>query len=132
MKNYEQLSAKELKAHLDKVNEEKAALAHALESRREEEKRALADEIKAFITERGHDVSDIAALVSGRKRRSTKAPAANVGYARYADPENPSNTYVRGRLPNWLIDKMSANGYDPGSAEQRAEFKEQHLVRVAA
>lgn len=132
MKNYEQLSANELKAHLDQVNEQKAALARALEQRHEEEKRALADEIKALITDRGHDVSEIVELVNGRKRRGTKAPATNAGYARYADPENPSNTYVRGRLPNWLIDKMSANGYDPGSAEQRAEFKEQHLVRVAA
>jgi len=42
------------------------------------------------------------------------------------------NTYLRGRLPNWLVEKMSANGNDPSSAEQRAQFKEQHLVKVAA
>lgn len=132
MKNFEQLSANELQTHLEKVNQEKAALARALETRREEEKRALAAEVRAIIKERGHDLDEIVELVNGRKGRGAKRSTVNAGYARYADPENPSNTYVRGRLPNWLIDKMSANGYDPASPEQRAEFKEQHLVRVAA
>ena len=132
MENYEQLSAQELKAHLENLSAEKEALARALEARREEEKRTLANEIRQMISERGYDVEEITLLVLGRKRRRAAANEANASYARYADPDNPNNTYIRGRLPNWLVEKMSANGYDPTSAEHRAEFKEQHLVRVAA
>jgi DNA-binding protein H-NS len=132
MEHYAQLSSDELKAHLDKLDAEKKALAQALETRREDEKRALADEIKAMIKDRGYDLDEITELVLGRKRRRAKSADANASYARYADPDNPNNTYIRGRLPNWLVEKMSANGYDPSSAEHRAQFKEQHLVKVAA
>jgi DNA-binding protein H-NS len=132
MENYERLSADDLKAHLERLDAEKTALSRALESRREQDKRRLATEIKVLIKERGHDVGEIAELVLGRRRRAGAQPDPNAGYTRYADPDNPNNTYVRGRLPNWLIEKMSANGYDPHSPEQRAQFKEQHLVRVAA
>jgi DNA-binding protein H-NS len=132
MENYEQLSAQELRAHLENLDAEKQALARALEARREDEKRALADEIKAMVKERGYDLDDIVGLVVGRKRKRGAANDANASYARYADPDNPNNTYIRGRLPTWLVEKMSANGYDPSSAEDRARFKEQHLVKVAA
>lgn len=132
MEQYEQLSAQELKAHLENLSAEKEALARALEERRDEEKRTLADEIRQQIAERGYDLEEITALVLGRKRRRGSANEANASYARYADPDNPGNTYIRGRLPNWLVEKMSANGYDPTSAEHRAEFKEQHLIKVAA
>jgi DNA-binding protein H-NS len=131
MKNYEELSAEELKAELEELAAKEQALARALEARREEEKRELGNEIKAMIKERGHDIEEIVSLVFGRKSRSDKSGASNASYARYADPDNPNNTYLRGRLPNWLVKKMSANGYDPGSAEQRAQFKEEHLVKLA-
>jgi DNA-binding protein H-NS len=132
MEHYEQLSAQELKAHLETLQAEKQALARALDARREDEKRELAEEIKTMIKDRGYDLEEIAHLVAGRKRRNGKSGDANASYARYADPENPNNTYIRGRLPNWLVEKMSANGYDPASAEDRAQFKEQHLVKAAA
>ncbi|NBC46918.1 MAG: H-NS histone family protein [Gammaproteobacteria bacterium] len=132
MEQYEQLSADELKAHLENLDAEKQALARALEARQQQEKRELADQIKGMITERGYDAEEITGLVLGRKRRNGKAADTSAGYARYADPDNPNNTYLRGRLPNWLVEKMSANGYDPRSAEHRAQFKEQHLVKIAA
>ncbi|NBC46429.1 MAG: H-NS histone family protein [Gammaproteobacteria bacterium] len=130
MKNYEELSAAELKAELEEMAAKEQALKRALEARREQEKYELANEIKTMIKERGHDIEEVTDLVFGRKRRSGASGGSNASYARYADPKNPNNTYLRGRLPNWLVEKMSANGYDPNSAEQRAQFKEEHLVRI--
>jgi DNA-binding protein H-NS len=132
MEHNENLTAAELKAQIENLKAEQQALARALEERKEQEKRDLAEAIQGMITERGYDLEEITTLVLGRKRRNSKSPTANASYARYADPDNPNNTYLRGRLPNWLVEKMSANGYDPNSAEQRAQFKEEHLVKVAA
>ncbi len=138
MDNTQQLTADELKAQLDALNQERQALKAALEHRRESEKVELAGEIKVLINERGHDLEEIADLLigrtTGRKRRRQRAAAndANANYTRYADPDNPENVYTRGRMPNWLTEKMAANGFDPTNAEHRAQFKEQHLVQLAA
>lgn len=132
MVHYDQLNANELKAHLETLNAKKEALARALEARREEEKRDLIAEIKTMITERGHDVAEITDLIVGRKRRTPKAGRSTGNYGRFADPDNPNNVYTRGRMPHWLIDKMAANGFDPTNAEHRAQFKDQHLVQLAA
>ncbi len=132
------LSADELNAQLEALTAEREALHAALVHRREAEKTELAAEIKALINERGHDVEEIAQLLqgrsSGRKRRRQRAAAndSNASYTRYADPDNPENTYTRGRMPTWLIEKMAANGFDPSDAEHRAQFKQQHLVELAA
>ncbi len=132
------LSADELQAQLEAISQQREALKTALEHRHEAEKTELAAEIKALITDRGHDVEEIAQLLqdrsSGRKRRRQRAAAndSNASYTRYADPDNPENTYTRGRMPTWVIEKMAANGFDPADAEHRAQFKQQHLVELAA
>lgn len=136
--NNQQLTADELKAQLDALNQEREALKAALEHRREAEKVELAGEIKTLVNERGQDIEEIAELLvgrtRGRQRRRQRAAAndTNASYTRYADPDNPENVYTRGRMPNWLTEKMAANGFDPTNAEHRAQFKEQHLVQVAA
>jgi DNA-binding protein H-NS len=50
-----------------------------------------------------------------------------VSYATYVDPDNPSNTYVRGVLPGWMKDQMKATGFDPKNKEDRETFKQKHL-----
>ena len=138
MDDMHHLSADELQAQIEAVNAEREALKAALEHRHEAEKTELAAEIKALITERGHDVEEIAQLLqgraSGRKRRRQRAAAndSTANYIRYADPDNPENTYSRGRMPTWLVEKMAANGFDPNDAEHRQQFKQQHLVELAA
>lgn len=133
MEHYQQLSAEELKAQLEQIEAQKAALADALRARAEDEKRALAEEIRRLIQERGFDLEDISdRVLSGLKRRRAGSSSdVNAGYTRYADPDDPQNVYVRGRMPSWMVEKMSAHGYDPSSAEHRAEFKEKHLIRVS-
>ncbi|MFP4076477.1 MAG: H-NS histone family protein [Halochromatium sp.] len=132
--NDEYRSAEEIQAHLEQLRQDQAALEQALKDRRKEEKKELAAEIKNMIIERGHDVFEIAELLLGgqKKRRRTAANSASSGYTLYADPDNPERVYSRGRMPQWLIDKMAANGFDPSDAQQRQQFKEQHLTPLAA
>ncbi len=132
--NDEYRSAEEIQAHLEKLRQDQATLEQALKDRRKEEKKALAAEIKVLIDERGHDVLEIADLMRGgqKKRRRPAANKDNSSYIHYADPDNPDRVYVRGRLPQWLTEKMAANGFDPKNAEHRQQFKEQHLTPLAA
>lgn len=138
MNTTEHLSADELKAQLEAITAEREALHVALQQRREAEKANLAAEIKTMISERGHALEEITELVIGRslngkrRRSASSANDAQANYTRYADPDNPDNTYTRGRMPAWLIDKMAANGFDPSDAEHRQQFKSEHLVQLAA
>lgn len=131
--NDEARSAEEIQAHLEQLRQDQAALEQALKDRRKEEKKDLAAEIRDMILERGHDVAEIADLLSSpKKRRRSTTHSTNSSYTHYADPDNPKNVYSRGRMPQWLIDKMAANGFDPSDAEQRQQFKEKHLKPLAA
>lgn len=138
MDNIHQLSADELKAQLEALNQQRQTLSVALEQRADQERADLAAEIKTLISERGHDLEEITELVIGRsinrkrRRSASSANDAQANYTRYADPDNPANTYTRGRMPAWLIDKMAANGFDPSDAEHRQQFKTEHLVQLAA
>lgn len=132
MIDIDQMNVTELNAELERLAQQQAELAGVLERREEEEKIALANEIKAMISERRYRIDEIVELVLGRKSRKSSSDLSNKSYVRYANPDNPHQTYVRGRMPAWLTELMSANGYDPASPEHRAAFKEQHLVRVAA
>ncbi|NEX15126.1 MAG: H-NS histone family protein [Halochromatium sp.] len=130
----ENRSAEEIQAQLEQLRQSQAALERVLEERQQEEKKDFIGEIKQLITDRGHHPEDIAELLSGgkRKRRSSRTGKSNADYTPYVDPDNPENVYTRGRMPNWLIKKMAANGFDPTNAEHRAQFKDQHLVQRAA
>ncbi|MEA3640258.1 MAG: H-NS histone family protein [Lamprobacter sp.] len=137
MDDMHHLSADELNAQLEALTAEREALHAALIHRREAEKAELAAEIKALISERGHELEQIIELIVGRstgrkRRRQRAANDSTANYIRYADPDNPENVYIRGRMPNWLTEKMAANGFDPDDAEQRQQFKDQHLIKLAA
>ncbi|MEA1052246.1 H-NS histone family protein [Lamprobacter modestohalophilus] len=138
MDTTEHLSADELKAELAALNQQRSHLSAALQQRAEQERIDLAAEIKTLISERGHALEEITELVIGRslnrkrRRSASSANDAQANYTRYADPDNPANTYTRGRMPAWLIDKMAANGFDPADVEHRQQFKTEHLVQLAA
>lgn len=126
---YEKLSVEELEAKLAEAAEAQAAIEQLMDQRLEEAKGELVQEIRDLITERGHEVDDIADLLrKGRRRRKAAAQRKGAGrYAYYVDPENPENVYTRGPLPKWFRAKMEEKGLDPASTEDRSTFKQNHL-----
>lgn len=127
-------STEEIQTQLDQIKQEQNALERALEARLKDEKKAFVEELKQLIAERGYQHDDIAEQLGARQRkqRIKRSGAGSGNYTQYVDPDNPENVYIRGRMPYWLIEKMAANGYDPENAEQRQQFKEQHLQKIAA
>jgi DNA-binding protein H-NS len=128
----QQLSEEEIQRRLSDLENNRAALEKALEQRRQQTKKELAQEIKEMILERGHDVGEIADLLLGKRRGAAKVHSAGRSYVRYVDPANPDNVYKRGVLPRWMKEQMSANGLDPKSREDRETFKHKHLHRLDA
>ena len=79
----------------------------------------------------GHDLEEITGQLLPRRRRAAginKTRKSGSGdYIRYIDPDNPNNVYVRGVLPGWMKEKMTALGLDPSNREDREFFKANHL-----
>ncbi len=92
--NVDKLSLKEL---VDLDAKVKKALVQARERERAELKKKVAD----LAETHGFSVNDLFGLARGR----TPGKGKSVGVAKYANPENKSDTWTgRGRKPNWLID----------------------------
>jgi DNA-binding protein H-NS len=129
--DFHTLSVEELQQQLQQVEQSKADLEKALYQRWNESKTELAQEIRDKIEQKGYDVEEIVALVLPRKRRATaQVRKGGRSYTKYVDPENPDNIYVRGVLPGWMKDKMTAQGYDPSIKEDREAFKANYLQAV--
>jgi hypothetical protein len=84
----------------------------------------------SFSGKRG--VGDSAALK--RWRRMGKASVGLRGVGNYIeafwpDPDDAGNVCVRGPLPVWLREKMTAAGFDPDRKDHRDVFKQRHLIR---
>lgn len=125
---YNNLSVDELQAQLQQVEQNKVDLEKALYQRWHEAKAELAHEIREMIDSRGYDTEEILELVAPkRKRAGVSAKKGNRSYTRYVDPENPSNVYLRGVLPKWMKEKMTAQGYDPSVKDDREAFKANYL-----
>lgn len=130
--DYKTLSVDELQAQLQQVEQSKVDLEKALYQRWHEAKAELAHEIREMIESRGYEHDEILDLVVPKRRRGGGGAAAaakkgNRNYVRYVDPEDPDNVYVRGVLPKWMKEKMSAQGYDPSVKEDREAFKANYL-----
>lgn len=126
--DYQNLSLDELKAELQQLEESKADLEKTLYQRWHEAKTELAYEIREMIDTRGYDAEEILELVAPKRRRvGAGTKKGNRSYTRYVDPENPNNVYIRGVLPKWMKDKMTAQGYDPSVKEDREAFKANYL-----
>ncbi|MEA3274504.1 MAG: H-NS histone family protein [Pseudomonadota bacterium] len=124
---YENLSVDEIQQQLENLDKNRADLEKALEQRHQQAKYDLVQHIKDLIQENGYEISEIAVLLGGRKRRTPAAKPSTRQYVRYVDPEDSNNVYVRGVLPGWMKQKMLDQGYDPTSKEDREAFKANYL-----
>ena len=122
------LSVDEIQQQLDELAQSQADLEAALEQRQQQAKYDLAQEIKDLVQDRGYDLSEIAALLGTRRRRSGGGKkAGSRQYTKYVDPDNAENVYVRGVIPGWMKQKMTDQGYDPSSKQDRETFKANSL-----
>lgn len=126
---FESMSIDEIQARLHNLNNDRAALERALEYRRQQTRKDLAQEVREMILSRGHDLSDILDLAGSKKRGAGRGVRQARSYARYVDPTNPENSYVRGVLPGWMKEQMVARGLNPKLKADRETFKEQYLEK---
>jgi DNA-binding protein H-NS len=127
--SFANLSEDEIRQRLTNMESDRVALERALDQRRQQSKKDLAAEVRDLILDRGYDVAEIAGLLGGKKRGGARAKAAR-SYSRYVDPNNPENVYVRGVLPRWMKEQMTAKGLDPSDKADRETFKAEHLNRL--
>lgn len=123
---YANLSVEEIRRQLEEAESRKAELNRMLETRREQGKEGVIDQIRNLIESNGYDYEEIVPQITPKKKRGKKSVSSRE-YTRYVDPENAANVYVRGVLPGWMKDKMRAQGYDPSSKEDREAFKTNSL-----
>jgi DNA-binding protein H-NS len=128
MSDLSDLSLEQLRLRMQELAAEQERLETVAKQRAEADKHDLAQEIRQRILDSGYELGEMLNLVQGRKRGlSVRTTAVRSGWV---DPENPSNTYVRGPVPGWLRDKMIAAGADPTDKAQREAFKREHLQRA--
>lgn len=123
---YANLSVEEIRRQLEEAESRKAELNRMLETRREQGKEEVIEQIRTLIESHGYDYDEILPLVRSKKKRGKKSVSSRE-YTRYVDPENDSHVYVRGVLPGWMKDKMRAQGFDPSSKKDREAFKANSL-----
>ena len=129
--SFTDLSLDEIQERLSSLETDKVALKRALEQKKQQSKKELAQEIKDLIISRGYEVSDIAEYLGPRKRGGARVKGGRT-YVRYVDPENSRNVYVRGVLPGWMKDQMAAHGLNPKDKNDRETFKREHLQKTEA
>src|SRR4051794_1894037 len=98
--NVDKMSLKDL---VDLEAKVKKALAAARDRERNELKKKMADMAETH----GFSVAELFGATRGRGPGKNKS----IGLAKYANPENRSDTWTgRGRKPNWLVDRLKKGG----------------------
>lgn len=106
--DYKSMSRKQLEKHLEEV---KKALKTVTERERREALKAAEKAAADFGFSLADLTSEAEAPAKARKTRGKKSPA--VSKPKYANPENPSDTWTgKGRQPNWYRAAI-ANGISP-------------------
>ncbi|MFE8033567.1 H-NS histone family protein [Thiohalocapsa marina] len=126
MGTYEHLDIDALHQHKQEIEQQQVEIERLLKVKLKEAKGDFVRELRAQIEAKGYEVSDIANQLLGRKRGGGAERTGSY----YVDPDDAGNTYKRGPLPQWLKEKMLAQGFDPTVREQRDAFKAEHLNLV--
>lgn len=115
-----------LQQQLKDLEAQKAQLEQVLQAKRGERKKELVAEFKARLAEEGFDFEEICGKIDGRKGRRA---SSSRDYPTFVLKDDSGLTYVRGPIPQWMKDKMSALGLDPGSKQDRERFKADYMDR---
>lgn len=92
------------KMTLKELVELESKVQRAIAAARDREKSNLKEKMAELAKSHGFSVADLFGGVRGSK---TGAKGKSVGVAKYANPENKSDTWTgRGRKPNWLVDRL--------------------------
>lgn len=91
------------KLSLKELLELEARVAKAIAAAREKERAELKRKVAEMAETHGFSVNELFGGVRGGRGAKSKS----VGVARYANPDDRSDTWTgRGRKPNWLLDRL--------------------------
>ena len=123
-------------ASLAKINAEQVALKEALVAAKAAAKDSVVQGVRDLIASNGFTEDEILPLLMpkakgakrGRKPKAEGAPTADASYPTYILKSDPSKTYIRGVLPAWMKEAMTAAGLDPKQGADRAKFKADYMT----
>ena len=116
---------KEIIERLNEIKEEEAELEAAIAQLKIELKSSIVEQIRDLLAENGFTADEILPLVAPAEPAK---PARN--FPTWALKSDQTKTYTRGVLPGWMKDAMGEIGLDPRMGEDRAKFKNEHMVQV--
>ena len=116
----------ELKAKLEALEAQQKEVERALASKRDKRKAELVSEFKEKLIAEGFSVAEFADAFGGR-RGGRRASGAQRSYPRYVDNADSDCIYVRGPLPGWMKERMSAVGLNPANKEDRERYKQEYM-----
>lgn len=131
---YDTMTPEELAAQIAAAKSRLEAMQNAMAPKREELTAQLIEQLRSAIDASGLDAAVIAAAIAppakeekkrARKPREERKPAAV-----YALVSDPSKIYSRGKMPAWLTEAMTGNGYDPDDRASRDKFRVDHMQRA--
>jgi DNA-binding protein H-NS len=92
------------KMTLKELVELEGKVQRAIAGARDREKSNLKEKMAEMAKSHGFSVTD---LFGGGRGSKAGGKGKSVGVAKYANPENKSDTWTgRGRKPNWLVDRL--------------------------
>jgi DNA-binding protein H-NS len=95
---------------------------------------AVREAVDDMIRQSGFSRSEVLGISEGpgpekaKAKRARKASESGKGWALAADP---SKVYTRGKMPGWLKTAMEQAGLGPDSPDDRAAFRQAHMVPVS-
>lgn len=114
----------DLSQRLAALDAEREEIAAEMAAKRKERRKELLREIREKVEAEGFSLEEV---ITGR----TPAAAAKAeSWPLYQLNADPSKSYRRGRLPDWMREMMREHGLDPRSAEDRDRFKAEHMTRA--
>ena len=115
----------ELRAKLESLEAEQKEVERVLAAKRDKRKAELIAEFKQRIKEEGFTIGEVTDTFLGR--RGSRRSAGERSYPRYVDNANPEDVYVRGPLPGWMKERMSAVGLNPSDKGDRERYKQEYM-----